>query len=156
MGIGRLDTTGPLKALKMALRQRKKKEDKMELMHHSNRGTQYCSNKYTELLRSNNIDISMVQSGDPRDNGIAEWIHRTLKTEFLYGKPKGFRSLKEATRVMKKNIEAYNEIRHHARGSLAVSTSSPLPRHMAWRAKYRSDGRGPTGKIEKNGKKRLS
>ena len=109
-----LDTTGPLKALKMALGQRKKKDGRMELMHHSDRGTQYCSNRYTELLRANNIDISMVQSGDPRDNGIAERIHRTLKSEFLYGKPKGFRSLREATRVMKKNIEAYNEVRPHA------------------------------------------
>jgi len=109
-----LDTSGPVKALKMALRKRKQKEGKMELMHHSDRGSQYCSNEYVGLLKSNNIDISMVQSGDPRDNGIAERIQRTLKSEFLYGKPKGFRSLKEATRVMKKNIEAYNDVRPHA------------------------------------------
>ena len=108
-----LETKGPLKALRMALKQRKNNK-KIELMHHSDRGSQYCSNDYTALLEDKGIDISMVENGDPRDNGIAERIHRTLKSEFLYGKPKGFRSLKEATEVMSRNIAAYNDVRPHA------------------------------------------
>ncbi|MBT30696.1 MAG: transposase, partial [Thalassobius sp.] len=107
-----LEAEGPMKALRMALKQRKNNM-KMDLMHHSDRGSQYCSNDYTKLLKKNKIEISMVQSGDPRDNGIAERMHRTLKTEFLYGKPKGFLSTAAASDTMEKNIEAYNNIRPH-------------------------------------------
>jgi len=145
-----LDTTGPMKALRMALRQRKKKKGKMKLIHHSDRGSQYCSNDYTELLKENNIDISMVQSGDPRDNGIAERIHRTLKTEFLYGKPKGFRSLREATRVMKKNIGAYNDVRPHA----SIDFLTPTQAH-GLEGKIKKRWKRPDWKNRKRRKKEI-
>jgi transposase InsO family protein len=57
-----LSSTGPLKALELALKNRKYKHN---LIHHSDRGLQYCSTEYVELLKSNNIKISMTENGDP-------------------------------------------------------------------------------------------
>nr|WP_281169815.1 integrase core domain-containing protein [Flexithrix dorotheae] len=60
------------------------------------------------------MTVSMTQGGDPRDNGIAERVHRTLKTEFRYGQRKGYVSFKEVKEIINRNIEKYNNIRPHA------------------------------------------
>jgi putative transposase len=54
------------------------------LVHHSDRGVQYCSREYVELLRSHNIQISMSRAGNPYDNALAESFMRTLKCEEVY------------------------------------------------------------------------
>lgn len=66
-----------LKALEMALENRTAKDNK--LIHHSDRGLQYCSNDYQELLIKNNITSSMTEKYDPYENAIAERINGILK-----------------------------------------------------------------------------
>jgi len=68
-------------AMKMVL-VKKTKEDQGTI-HHSDRGSQYCCEKYVSLLNKNGIDISMTETGDPRDNAIAERVNGILKTEWL-------------------------------------------------------------------------
>ncbi len=75
-----LSTTGPLKALESALKARKYTHD---LIHHSDRGLQYCSADYINTLKNNNVKISMTENGDPYENAIAERINGILKYEFL-------------------------------------------------------------------------
>ncbi len=53
------------------------------LIHHSDRGTQYCCKDYVALLTKNNIQISMTQSGDPLENALAERVNGILKDELL-------------------------------------------------------------------------
>lgn len=69
-----------VRALRMALRQRKGKE---HLIHHSDRGSQYASYKYMGLLKRNGIMPSMTENGDPRENAIAERVNGILKEEFF-------------------------------------------------------------------------
>jgi transposase InsO family protein len=54
------------------------------LVHHSDRGVQYCARVYVDLLRSYGIQISMSRSGNPYDNALAESFMRTLKCEEVY------------------------------------------------------------------------
>lgn len=74
-----LSVNGCLEALKMALKQRKDKS--LDLIHHSDRGVQYCSHAYVKLLQKNKIEISMTQTGDPLENAVAERINKTIKEE---------------------------------------------------------------------------
>lgn len=78
-----LETVYPLEALRMAL---SKIDDEMAamLIHHSDRGRQYCSQTYVQELKRYNISISMKQSGDPLENAVAEPANGILKTEWLY------------------------------------------------------------------------
>ncbi|WP_190277622.1 DDE-type integrase/transposase/recombinase [Adhaeribacter rhizoryzae] len=75
-----LHTTGPLTALQMAVKTLQK--GKESLIHHSDRGLQYCCQDYIKLLSSHTIQISMTNQGDPGENSIAERINRTIKEEF--------------------------------------------------------------------------
>lgn len=67
-------------ALKKALLQ---KPPETIVMHHSDRGIQYCSTEYVALLQQHNVMISMTQSGDPLENAIAERVNGILKTELI-------------------------------------------------------------------------
>ncbi|MEZ4880503.1 MAG: DDE-type integrase/transposase/recombinase [Chitinophagales bacterium] len=66
-----LDADSSLKALKMALLPLDTKLNS-SLIHHSDRGVQYCSHRYVNLLQQNSIDVSMTENGDPLENAIAE------------------------------------------------------------------------------------
>ena len=105
-----LSAEGCLNALQMALINRKHLHQ--QLIHHSDRGCQYCCKEYVDLLSANNIAISMTNNGDPYENAIAERINGILKSEFnLYSSQFGF----EQTSIMiEKTINAYNQIRPHA------------------------------------------
>jgi transposase InsO family protein len=72
-----LEAKGPLAALEMALASRG--ESNKSLIHHSDRGVQYCSGAYIDKLRKANVTISMTESGDPNENALAERIFRMLK-----------------------------------------------------------------------------
>lgn len=76
-----LSTSGSIKALKMAVKYRKYKTE--ELIHHSDRGLQYCSNDYQEILCKNDIKCSMTESYDPYANAVAERVNGILKQEFI-------------------------------------------------------------------------
>lgn len=77
----RIDTALCLEALQMALATR---DPKPGLVHHSDRGVQYASSDYTEMLKERGIAISMSRSGNPYDNAKAESFFKTLKTEEVY------------------------------------------------------------------------
>lgn len=68
-------------ALKKALAQ---KPPETIVIHHSDRGIQYCSTEYVELLKKHHAQISMTESGDPLENPIAERVNGILKTELLH------------------------------------------------------------------------
>lgn len=97
------------KALRMALKNRKYKTRK--LIHHSDRGFQYCSNEYTKLLADNKIKISMTEKYDPYENAVAERVNGILKDEFEIGD--GFVSEPQAQKEIKNAIEVYNSKRPH-------------------------------------------
>ena len=78
-----LEREYPLKALRMAMATLPK-GDVPTLIHHSDRGCQYCSSDYVEALRERKIQISMTQTGDPLENPVAERANGILKTEWLY------------------------------------------------------------------------
>lgn len=97
------------KALRMALSQRQYKNRK--LIHHSDRGFQYCSDEYTGLLRANKIKISMTQNHDPYENAAAERVNGILKDEFGIGE--GFVNEAQAHREIMNVIKVYNSKRPH-------------------------------------------
>ena len=78
-----LETVYPLEALKMAYKSIDEETAK-GLIHHSDRGSQYCSQNYVSILKSHGSQISMTQTGDPLENAIAERANGILKTEWLY------------------------------------------------------------------------
>jgi putative transposase len=106
-----LSVNGCLEALKMALKQRVNKSE--ALVHHSDRGVQYCSHAYVKLLQKNNIRISMTQTGDPLENAVAERINKTIKEEFTNDRQINFINIVEAKTEIKKFIEFYNSKRPH-------------------------------------------
>lgn len=103
-----MEADSTLKALKMALKNRKYKET---LIHHSDRGTQYCSKLYTDLLKKKNIQISMTENGDPYENAVAERMNGILKDEF--GLSEQLETLSEANRQTSQSISIYNSLRPH-------------------------------------------
>ena len=82
------------------------------LVHHSDRGVQYCCNQYVEHLRGINATISMTEDYKPTDNAIAERVNGIIKQEWLY-KMKRPHDLEEARRLMTDIIEFYNTKRPH-------------------------------------------
>jgi transposase InsO family protein len=56
----------------------------LPVIHHSDRGSQYCSYRYVSLLDKHGSIISMTETGDPRDNPVAERINGIIKNEYLY------------------------------------------------------------------------
>lgn len=104
-----LSVEGPLRALDMAIRNRKYKGQ--TLIHHSDRGLQYCSKEYVDKLISNSINISMTQNGDPYENAIAERVNGILKHEFLL--IDGFKDQLQAAETIKDSVQIYNQERPH-------------------------------------------
>lgn len=100
----------PCKALRQALR-RLPKGSTPDLIHHSDRGTQYASQKYTNMLKNRQIQISMTETGDPKENAQSERINSTIKNEILKGKV--FHNITEAEHAITKAIVTYNNIRPH-------------------------------------------
>jgi transposase InsO family protein len=73
-----------IKALKMAFRElRDSFQSHFQLIHHSDRGSQYCAYSYVNLLKKKQIRISMTQNGDPLENAIAERVNGIIKDEYL-------------------------------------------------------------------------
>jgi putative transposase len=103
-----LSTAGPLNALKMALKNRRYDS---ELLHHSDRGLQYCSKEYITHLTDYGIKISMTQNGDPYENAIAERINGILKYEFLL--LDGLKDHLLALQIITQSINIYNQERPH-------------------------------------------
>lgn len=103
-----LGIEGAIKALKMALKQC---PDTSKLIHHSDRGIQYCSRDYTKLLLKNKVGISMTEQNHCYENSLAERVNGILKQDFLLDGE--FRSQKIAGKAVKQAISSYNELRPH-------------------------------------------
>lgn len=103
-----LHSNGPVNALLMAARSKRGQA----LIHHSDRGSQYCCGEYVKMLEHYGIQISMTEQGDPYENAIAERVNGILKGEFLLDKT--FTSFSEATQAVTQAVEKYNHIRPHA------------------------------------------
>lgn len=127
-----LEASYTLEALKMACSHLGK--GKVDLIHHSDRGVQYASFPYISYLKKRNIEVSMTQSGDPKDNAIAERVNGILKMEFLNHYE--FRDINQLRQRVGEAIRFYNEQRPHR--SLDMMT----PREV----------RGKTGIIKKRWK----
>jgi putative transposase len=97
-------------ALRMALRSRTPGPG---LVHHSDRGVQYASGEYTDLLKENKIRISMSRTGNPYDNGTCESFMKTLKYEEVYRQE--YRDLAEARASIEQFLnKVYNQQRLHS------------------------------------------
>lgn len=94
------------------------------LIHHSDRGCQYCCEKYVKLLQDNHIEISMTQNGDPRDNAIAERVNGILKTEWLNDEI--IKGLSDAQRRVAEVINIYNNRRPH----LSLNYKTPAQAYL--------------------------
>ena len=103
-----LELKGCVRALNKAIYQAKNING---LIHHSDRGIQYCSNVYTKILKRNNINISMTEENHCYENAIAERVNGILKDEFYLDQT--FDSIAHAKRAAKNAINLYNEIRLH-------------------------------------------
>jgi putative transposase len=103
-----LELKGCVRALNKALYQTKNIKG---LIHHSDRGIQYCSNVYTKILKRNKINISMTEENHCYENALAERVNGILKDEFYLDQT--FMNVAHAKRAAKNAINLYNEIRLH-------------------------------------------
>lgn len=111
--------TANLSALKMAL-----KENQAPQYHHSDKGVQYHSSMYLELLRANDCKVSMGEIA--QDNAYAERINGTIKNEYInYWKPETFKRLKK---MVSRAVEQYNKKRNHD----SLGRSSPEEFEKKW------------------------
>jgi len=116
-----LKAQGCLIALNKAIGSRTKNTN---VIHHSDRGIQYCCQEYVDLLHKNGISISMTESGSPYDNAIAERINGILKTELRLGEV--FDNYTVAVPAVHQAINTYNRIRPH----YSVSGLTPEKAHI--------------------------
>ncbi len=106
-----LQTSETIQALEMAISTISNENSELELIHHSDRGTQYCSNEYVQLLEINTIGISMTENGDPLENAIAERVNGIIKEEYLNDYQ--IDNLDEAKGLLDAVIQLYNNERPH-------------------------------------------
>lgn len=109
-------------AYEMALKNRSYPD--LPLIHHSDRGLQYCSGAYVSLSRENNVSVSMTENGDPYENALAERMNRTMKEEFGLGSR--LRDFQQAAQLIAEGIELYNSRRPH----LALGMKTPAQVHQ--------------------------
>lgn len=84
------------------------------LIHHSDRGVQYCCGDYIGLLKMYEIQPSMTSTGDPLENPVAERVNRTIKEEFMENYKEGYSTRAQALEEIPGNIGFYNEERPHS------------------------------------------
>ena len=117
-----LSVEGSLKALKNAL---KRVAEPSKLIHHSDRGIQYCSKAYTRLLKGKSAKISMTEEDHVYENALAERVNGILKDEFMLGEK--LQSYKVAKRMVREAVNIYNNERLH----LALNYMTPEQKYAA-------------------------
>lgn len=115
-----LSAQGSLKALKMAIANN---PNRAGLIHHSDRGVQYCCDKYVKLLTDKGIKISMTENGDPLENAIAERVNGILKQELLEEVFPNFKIAQEEIAIA---CSTYNHLRPHG----SINNLKPMEAHM--------------------------
>ena len=109
-------------ALKMAIKNRCYKNE--NLVHHSDRGLQYCSKEYVSVAEAGHLQMSMTEKGDPYENALAERMNRTIKEEFCLDQiPK---TKQQAYAAVTEAIHLYNHYRPHQ----ALSLKTPEQIHQ--------------------------
>ena len=107
-----LETVETIQAFRMALSGLfKRPESHPNLIHHSDRGVQYCSHDYVKLLQDYDIQISMTENGDPLENAIAERLNGIIKDEYL--NDSAVKSIDDARIMLSRSVHLYNEDRPH-------------------------------------------
>ena len=101
-----------------------------KLIHHSDRGVQYCSKAYVELLQSHAVQISMTENGDPKENAVAERVNGILKEEWI--NRESIETLETGKEGIGRIIELYNKKRPH----LAVCCQVPAQAYKDNRKKF--------------------
>jgi len=104
-----LSAQGSIKALQMAIKQRIYRDE--PLIHHSDRGIQYCCDQYQGVIDKNKLKCSMTETYDPYANAVAERINGILKDEF--GLEKYNLSIENMDLLIKESIDIYNNLRPH-------------------------------------------
>lgn len=117
-----LEGINALRALKMAIAQAS--FPLRQVIHHSDRGIQYCSKKYTQTLKANHIKISMAARGNPLENPVAERINGTIKNDFLCHYK--VQNLSQARAALDKAVWIYNNERPHS----SVENLTPSQAHL--------------------------
>lgn len=135
-----LETNSSIKALRRAIKNRVYL--KQELIHHSDRGLQYCSNNYQKVLNKNNINCSMTEQYDPYQNAIAERINGILKQEFLIH-TNGI-SIDMMRKIVEQSIIIYNTKRPH----LSCGMLTPQQIHKQNQIKIKSYKRKNTVELQ--------
>ena len=121
-----------IKPNKKALKENKTKSG---LIHHSDRGIQYCSKEYTSILKKKGAIISMTENGSPYENAMAERVNGILKSELLQNK---YENTEQAVKAIDKAVKIYNNKRPH----LSIGMLTPQQAHktkgtlkMMWKKK---------------------
>jgi transposase InsO family protein len=117
-----LSVEGSLKALDMALRGIR---DHKGMIHHSDRGIQYCCKAYTKRLGKAGVRISMTEENHVYENALAERVNGILKNEFLLGEC--LPSYSMAQKMVKEAIEIYNNERLH----MSINYMTPAQKFAA-------------------------
>lgn len=116
-----LHTESVVRALQKAVSQRKSNQP---LIHHSDRGAQYCSDLYQRMHTQHGIRCSMTDGYDCYQNAMAERVNGILKTEFLLYRPK---DLADAVKMVDESVQIYNRERPH----LSLKYKTPDAVHRA-------------------------
>ena len=95
------------------------------LIHHSDRGVQYCCDEYVAMLRAHDITISMTEDYKPTDNAIAERVNGIIKVSAVYPRRR-FNSIEHARNVIGRYIHFYNYHRPH----MSIGNKPPALVHM--------------------------
>ena len=133
-----LEAKYTIDALRMALKQLPKGTE--GLIHHSDRGVQYCCGDYVKTLNKNQVQISMTENGDPRENAIAERMNGILKVEWL--NQIKLKSIEDAIKELKQIVHIYNSHRPHSSLDMktpeyAHSQSCVFKKH--WKTYYKTE-----------------
>jgi putative transposase len=128
-----------IKALQMALSVFVGTERHLNLIHHSDRGIQYCSYAYVNLLQGNNRKISMTENGDPLENAIAERINGIIKKEYL--ETYDINNIRDTKELLKVVVDLYNNERPHMGiGNLTPNQThkslKPIKKERLWKNYY--------------------
>ena len=118
-----LRTDAVIKAYKNALKERTRSSQ--ILVHHSDRGLQYCSKQYQQLHEKHGVRCSMTDGYDCYQNALAERVNGIIKNEYLIIKPK---DLHEARLMISESVESYNKSRPH----MALKYKTPDEVHRAF------------------------
>ena len=127
---GTLGAEGPVKALEMAIKQRSYKGE--ALIHHSDRGIQYCCDAYQRLLKKGKMQCSMTETYDPYANAVAERMNGILKGEFLLETFDA--DLKTMKKIVAQSIDIYN----NKRPNCSCHMMTPEVMHRQKTAKIRT------------------